>query len=114
MHSVAVVPHGNVVHDILLRLVTRLVVAPLHTLLFQAAEEALCHGSSQPKRPPPQLLTEPYVNLSAHTALVIQPPISKFASEETATVIDDTTPVTTFLISSYDASEAYVFALPTS
>jgi hypothetical protein len=54
------------------------------------------------------------VNLSAHTALVIQPPISKFASEETATVIDDTTPVTTFLISSYDASEAYVFALPTS
>jgi len=55
MQSVAVVPHGNIVHDILLRLVTRLVVAPLHTLLFQAAEEALCHGV-------------PLISLTTHTA----------------------------------------------
>lgn len=55
MQPVAVVPHGNVVHDILLRLLTRLVVAPLHTLLFQAAEEALCHGV-------------PLISLATHTA----------------------------------------------
>ena len=29
--------------------------------------------SSQPREPPPQLLTEPYLNLSAHTALLTQP-----------------------------------------
>ena len=56
MQSVAVVPHGNIVHDILLRLVTRLVVAPLHTLLFQAAEEALCHS------------VIPAISLTTHTA----------------------------------------------
>ena len=29
-------------------------------------------GSSRPREPPPQPLTEPYVNLSIHTALIIQ------------------------------------------
>ena len=31
---------------------------------------------------PLQLLTEPYVNLSTHPALVIQPPSSKLANEQ--------------------------------
>jgi hypothetical protein len=81
---------------------------------FNEWKKLSTHGRVSRRDLPPQLLTEPYVNLSAHTALVIQRSISKFASEQTATVIDDTTLATTFLISSYDASEAYVFALPTS
>ena len=38
--------------------------------------------SSKPRESHPQLLTEPYVNLSIHTALVIQPPNSTHASEQ--------------------------------
>ncbi len=43
---------------------------------------------------PLQLLTEPYVNLSIHTALVIQPPKSKLASEQIMSDIVDIAPAT--------------------
>ena len=43
---------------------------------------------------PLQLLTEPYVILSHHTALVIQPSNSKLSSEQTAQEIAYTTPLT--------------------
>jgi len=36
-------------------------------------EERLGAGSSHPGELPPEVLTEPYVKLSPHTALVIQP-----------------------------------------
>lgn len=44
---------------------------------------------------PLQLLTEPYVNLSTHTALVIQPPISKLADEKTTWIFANTVFATT-------------------
>jgi len=34
------------------------------------------HGVSQPREPPPRLLSEPYVSLSTHTAPIIQPKAS--------------------------------------
>jgi len=40
-------------------------------------------GSSGAGEPPPDALTEPYVNLSAHTALVIQPLDEHIPSEQT-------------------------------
>ena len=43
---------------------------------------------------PLQLLTEPYVNLSIHTALVIQPPNSILANEQTMSDIVDIVLVT--------------------
>ena len=42
-------------------------------LYLERVEEALGAGSSSPAEPPRQALTEPYVSLSTHTALVIQP-----------------------------------------
>jgi len=45
----------------------------VNELDFQSGEEALDHGSSHPGELPPEVLTEPYVKLSLHTALVIQP-----------------------------------------
>jgi len=48
MQSEAVVPHRNVVHYILLGLVTRFVVTPLYTLLLQATKEAFCDTIDAP------------------------------------------------------------------
>jgi len=46
---------------------------PVHAFDFERLEEALSHWSSHPGELPPEVLTEPYVKLSPHTALVIQP-----------------------------------------
>ena len=38
--------------------------------------------SSQPGELPPELLTEPYVTLSRHTALVIEPPRTGYSKRQ--------------------------------
>tara|TARA_B100000700_G_scaffold47985_1_gene50621 strand:- start:729 stop:920 length:192 start_codon:yes stop_codon:yes gene_type:complete len=44
MHSLAVIKHTDVLQDILLSSMATLVVTPMHSLLFQCAEEALYNG----------------------------------------------------------------------
>jgi hypothetical protein len=66
----------------------------LQLLWFYISRNLIVHVSSYEKivlsvvestegNRPLQLLTEPYVNLSIHTALVIQPPNSILANEQT-------------------------------
>ena len=43
MQAIAVVEHGNIFQDILLGLVARLIVLPLHALLLQTTKKALDH-----------------------------------------------------------------------
>ena len=62
---------------------------------------------------PLQLLTEPYVNLSIHTALVIQPPNAKHANEKTIRDLANTIPVTNEQNVFYAVADAYTYALPT-
>lgn len=44
MQAAAIIENGHVIQDVLLDLVARLVAPPLHTFLFQAAEETLNDG----------------------------------------------------------------------
>jgi len=44
------------------------------------------YESSRPRELPPQSLTEPYVNLSIHTAPIVQPTHTRNASEQTTMV----------------------------
>ena len=59
-----------------------LVLQECFNMHFTAAFSAL-QRSSGAGEPPPDALTEPYVNLSAHTALVIQPLDEHIPSEQT-------------------------------
>jgi len=54
------------------------------------------------------------MNLSIHTAPVIQPPNSKLASEQIMQISVNTTPLAIFLTAVYDVEGAYIYALPTS
>ncbi len=44
MHSLAVVPHRDVIQDILLSGISRSIISPMNALLLQAAVEAFCYG----------------------------------------------------------------------
>ena len=83
MQAIAVIKHAYVVQDILLSVIATLIAAPLHPFLLETAKEAFPLPVESAKGSlPPQLLTEPYVSLSTHTALVIQPPNSKCANAQ--------------------------------
>jgi hypothetical protein len=43
MHSLAVVPHCEVIHDILLCYISRPIIAPVDLILFQATKQAFCY-----------------------------------------------------------------------
>ena len=47
---------------------------------------AFAQTSSRPRELPPQSLTEPYVNLSIHTAPIVQPTHTQNANEQTTMV----------------------------
>jgi hypothetical protein len=73
MKSVAIVEAFYPIDDIDSCVVSGGVSLSVHALDFECLEETLDHRSSHPGEPPPEVLTEPYVKLSLHTALVIQP-----------------------------------------
>jgi hypothetical protein len=73
-------------------------------------------GSSQPETGNAhlELLTEPYVSLSTHTALVIQPSTSKFANEQTTLVVANTATLAKNLSKFSCAANFCTYVLPTS
>jgi len=71
--AVAVVEGLDVLGDGLTRLADRRPWSAMDEVLLQGREEAFDDGSSSAAESHRHALTEPYVNLSAHTALVIQP-----------------------------------------
>jgi len=69
--------------------------------------------SSQPREPPPELLTVPDVNLSAHPAPIVQPPASNpFASDRKAWVLVLQFALTNILPCAYDPEVFCISSLP--
>ena len=73
MTAPAVVKHLDVINDILPGNRSAEIPHSKDLLNFEAAEETLRHRSSSTAEFHRYALTEPCVNLSIHTALVIQP-----------------------------------------
>ena len=66
----------------LARLLVVLLVEAAHQLLEDRAhtvvvEPGMLDRVSRPREPPPRALVEPYVNVSAHTAPIIQPSVAR-------------------------------------
>lgn len=71
------------------------------------------HPSSNAGEPPPCVLTAPYVNLSAHTALIVQPlAANPTSSEQTALVLSAQCGPTSALPSVRDLAAFYISGLP--
>jgi hypothetical protein len=66
-----------------------------------------------PQGLPPQALTEPDVNVSAHPALTNQPSHTTIASEQTTRVAYAQYDLTIALLVFYDCVNVYTFASPT-
>ena len=73
MFSLPIVIRFDVLKDSMYSDASSGVAFAVNELDFQRVEKALHRRSSSPAEPPRQALTEPYVSLSTHTALVIQP-----------------------------------------
>ena len=73
MKSVSIVKPFHPIDDIDPGVICGGVALSVHAFDLERLEEALSHWSSHPGELPPEVLTEPYVKLSLHTALVIQP-----------------------------------------
>ena len=71
---------------------------------FNVLKKLSATGRVNRREPPLQLLTEPYVSLSTHTALVIQPPNPKLASEQITLDYVDKDPEAKCLHAVYDVA----------
>ena len=69
--------------------------------------------SSSPREPPPQALTEPDVNVSAHPALIDQPSHTTIASEQTTKVAYTQYDLTIALLVFDDCVNVYISSSPT-
>jgi hypothetical protein len=73
MKPVSIIEAFHPIDDIDSRMISGRVGLPIDAFDLERFEKALSHRSSHPGELPPEVLTEPYVKLSLHTALVIQP-----------------------------------------
>ncbi len=71
--SLPIVIRFNVLEDSAFSDASSHVSFAVNELDFQRVKKTLHRWSSSPAEPPRQALTEPYVSLSTHTALIIQP-----------------------------------------
>ena len=72
MLPLTVVKYFNVFENALSGLFSRTIVLIINQFGFQGFEKGFCDRSSSAAESHPNALTQPYVSLSTHTALVIQ------------------------------------------
>ncbi|MDP3362434.1 MAG: hypothetical protein Q8S52_09960, partial [Methylobacter sp.] len=67
---------------------------------------------SHPREPPPQVLTEPDVNVSAHPAPIVQPSHTTFSNEQTDSAVFAQCDSAIVPLVFYDAVGVCIFASP--
>ena len=82
-------------------------------LQVSGLEIDLMKRSSHPREPPPQVLTEPDVNVSAHPAPIVQPLHTALSNEQTDSAVSAQCDSATVPLVFYDAVGVCIFASPT-